>query len=162
MNFAWNPFSVLTSKIFGALLIVSLITLGPALWITRGKLIDARETIAGLRSWQSELVDAIRLAAENPDVDSKTAKAQVQSLGYVRIKLTSAIKSQNEAIDALQEQSEQAMAAAREAERKRRAAVQQSKALQAELRRRAGFPVPADQLEAEIRRSQDQVYEAGL
>ncbi len=158
----FNPFSQLTSKIFGGLLLLSLITLGPALWITRAKLADARETITALQTWQSEMIGAIRLAAENPDVDATTAKEQVQALGHVRITLTSAIESQNAAIEAMHQQSEAAQATAREAEAKRRAAVKKAEALQAELRKRAGAPVPPADLEQEVRRSQDLLYDEGL
>lgn len=158
----FNPFSQLTSKIFGGLLLLSLVTLGPGLWLTRAKLADARETITSLETWQSETVAAIRLAADNPEVSAATAKAQVQALGTARIELTNAIESQNAALEVMQRQSEQAIEIAREAEDKRRAAVARSAQLQAELRRRAAAPVDPADMEQAVRDSQDELYEAGL
>jgi len=157
-----NPFSALTSKVFGGLLILSLVTLGPALLITRGKLADARETITALTDWQTEMVDAVRLASNNPDVDKVTAKAQVQEMGFIRIQLGNAINQQNAALDEMQRQSAAALEAARDAERKRRAATQRAEALAAELRGRARIAAPADDMEEAVRRTQDELYEAGI
>lgn len=158
----FNPFSQLTSKIFGGLLILSLITLGPALWITRAKLADARETITELVNWRIGIIDAIRLAADNPEVDATTAAAQVQALGQTRVNLTNAIKDQNAAIAAIEQQSADALAAAEEAERKRRAATKRAEVLANELRNRARVPAPAADMEAAVRRSQDELWDAGL
>jgi C4-dicarboxylate-specific signal transduction histidine kinase len=158
----FNPFSQLTSKIFAGLLVLSLLTLGPGLWITRSKLAEARETIGQLQTWQREMIAAIQLAADNRDVDATTAKAQVQALGNARIELTGAIERQNAAIEAIQQQSEAAQALAREAEAKRRAAVRRAEDLQRELRRRAGAPVDPELIEQEVRRTQDLLYDEGL
>jgi hypothetical protein len=166
---AFNPFSQLTSKIFGGLLLLSLVTLGPGLWLTRAKLADARETITAqgkeitaLDEWVSEVILITGRAAENPSVSKATVKAQIQALGEARINLTAAIESQNAALDEMARQSEQAIEAAREAERKRKAAVRKSEQLQAELRRRALAPVDPAEMEQAVRDSQDELFEAGL
>lgn len=158
----FNPFSQLTSKIFGGLLVVSLITLGPALIITRHRLTEARETITELVNWRVGIIDAIRVAADNPDVDATTAAAQVQALGHVRVELTNAVESQNVAIAVIEQQSADALAAAEEAERKRQAATKRAEVLANELRNRARVPAPAADMEAAVRRSQDELWDAGL
>jgi hypothetical protein len=158
----FNPFSEVTSKIFGGLLVLSLLTLGPALWITSAKLADARETITELVNWRIGIVDAIRIAADNPDVDATTAAAQVQALGNIRIELTTAIENQNAAVAEMERQSAEAFRVAQEAERKRAAAIKRADTLAAELRNRARVPAPAADMEAAVRRTQDELYEAGL
>jgi C4-dicarboxylate-specific signal transduction histidine kinase len=158
----FNPFSALTSKIFGGLLALSLLTLGPGLLITRHRLAEARETITELVDWRIGIIDAIRIAADNPEIDARTAAAQVQALGVTRVNLTNAVKDQNAAITAIEQESAAALDMAREAEEQRRAAIRRTEALQAELRRRAAAPAPAADMEAEVRRSQDELYEAGL
>lgn len=158
----FNPFSIFTSKLFGGLLILSLVTLGPMLWITRGQRDAALETVERLRIWQVEMVDAVRRASNNPDVDASTAKAQVQEMGFIRIQLGNALDRQNKAFAEMQRQSEEALAAAREAERKRRAAIQRAEALQAELRNRSRVPAPAADMEAAVRQTQNELWEAGL
>lgn len=157
---SFNPFSALTSKIFGGLLALSLLTLGPGLLITRHRLAEARETITDLVNWRIGIIDAIRIAADNPDVDAETAAVQVQALGVVRVNLTNAIENQNKVIDSMGEESAAALEIAREAEQRRRSAIKRAETLQAELRRRAA--APADDMEAAVRQSQDALYEAGL
>lgn len=158
----FNPFSQLTSKIFGGLLVLSLITLGPALYFTRAKLADARETITELTNWRISIVDAVRIASDNPKVDATTAAAQIQSLGTIRIQLTNAIEDQNTAITTMERESQAALELARDAERKRAAATRRAEALAAELRNRARVPAPQEDMEAAIRRNQDELYEAGI
>lgn len=158
----FNPFSTLTSKIFGGLLLLSLLTLGPGLLITRHRLADARETITALELWQTDIVIAVRLAADNSETTVKTAGAQITALGNARRDLIAAGAAQNAAIEALHAESEAALAIAEQAERERAAAIKRTEALQAELRRRAAAPAPAEDMEAAVRLSQDELYEAGL
>lgn len=153
----FNPFSALTSKIFGGLLVLSLLTLGPGLLITRHRLADARETIAALEKWQDDVVIAVRLAADAPTTD-KTAVAQITALGNARRDLLAAVAAQNAAVETLRAESEAALAVAERARKERAAAVKRTEALAAELRRRP----PADDVEAAVRQSQDELYEAGL
>lgn len=126
------------------------------------KLADARETIASLLDWQTEMVDAVRLASDNPDVDSTTAKAQVQELGTIRLELTNAVEMQNAALDEMERQSAEAFRLAQEAERKRRAVLRRNEQLQAELRAKARVPAPAADMERAVRRTQDELFEEGL
>ncbi len=158
----FNPFSALTSKVFGGLLILALVTLGPALLITRAKLFDARETITVLEQWQDDMVIAVRLASGNKDTTEKTAVQQVNRMGVIRIQLGEAVKSQNGQIEAMQRESDAALAIAEQAKQERAAAIRRAEKLQAELRSRARVPAPADDMEAAVRRSQDELYEAGL
>lgn len=158
----FNPFSALTSKVFGGLLVLSLVTLGPALLITRYRLAEARETITELVDWRMGIIDAIRVASDNPNVDGKTAAAQVQALGQTRVNLTNAVNDQNAAIEAIEQQSADALAAAADAERKRQAATKRAEDLAKELRNRARVPAPAADMEAAVRRSQDEQWDAGL
>lgn len=159
---SFNPFSALTSRVFGGLLILSLVTLGPALWITRGKLADARETITALEKWQDDIVIAVRLASDNPETTEKTAKDQINQLGYIRIQLKAAVDEQNAAIDALARESEAAREVAARAQKERAAALKRADSLQAELRNRARVPAPASDMERAVRETQDELYEAGL
>jgi hypothetical protein len=158
----FNPFSALTSKVFGGLLLLSLVTLGPALLITRAKLSDARETIAALEQWQDDIVIAVRLASGNADTTDKTAEQQINRMGVIRIKLGEAVESQNGQIEAMQRESDAALAIADKARKERAAAILRAEKLQAELRSRARVPAPAEDMEAAVRRSQDELYEAGL
>jgi hypothetical protein len=158
----FNPFSALTSKVFGGLLLLSLVTLGPALLITRAKLSDARETIAALEQWQDDIVIAVRLASGNADTTDKTAEQQINRMGVIRIKLGEAVESQNGQIEAMQRESDAALAIADKAREERAAAILRAEKLQAELRSRARVPAPAEDMEAAVRRSQDELYEAGL
>jgi hypothetical protein len=158
----FNPFSALTSKVFGGLLILSLVTLVPALLITRTKLFDARETIAALEQWQDDMVIAVRLASGNKDTTDKTAVQQVNRMGVIRIKLGEAVESQSGQIEAMQRESDAALAVAEKAKRERAAAIRRTEKLQAELRARARVPAPAEDMDAAVRRSQDDLYEAGL
>jgi hypothetical protein len=158
----FNPFSALTSKVFGGLLILSLVTLVPALLITRAKLFDARETIAVLEQWQDDMVIAVRLASGNKDTTDKTAVQQVNRMGVIRIKLGEAVQSQSGQIEAMQRESDAALAVAEKARQERAAAIRRAEKLQAELRSRARVPAPAEDMEAAVRRSQDELYEAGL
>ncbi len=158
----FNPFSALTSKVFGGLLLLSLVTLGPALLITRAKLSDARETIAALEQWQDDIVIAVRLASGSADTTDKTAEQQINRMGVIRIKLGEAVESQNGQIEAMQRESDAALAIADKAREERAAAIRRAEKLQTELRSRARVPAPAEDMEAAVRRSQDELYEAGL
>jgi ribonucleotide monophosphatase NagD (HAD superfamily) len=158
----FNPFSALTSKLFGAGLVLSLITLGPALLITRATLADAREDIAALTDWQDKIVAAVRLASNNPKADAGTAAEQIGELGFIRVQLKAAVETQNAAIDAMSRESEAALLVAERARQERAAAVRRAEALQSELRSRALVPAPAADMEAAVRQSQDELYEAGL
>jgi hypothetical protein len=162
VRMTFNPFSALTSKVFGGLLILSLVTLVPALLITRAKLFDARETIAALEQWQDDMVIAVRLASGNRDTTEKTAVQQVNRMGVIRIKLGEAVESQSGQIEAMQRESDAALAVAEKARQERAAAIRRAEKLQAELRSRARVPAPAEDMEAAVRRSQDELYEAGV
>lgn len=159
---AFNPFSQLTSKIFGVGLILSLITLGPALYFTRATLADVKEDLQAAKDWQLEVISAVAVAADNPKVDGKTAIAQIQELGHTRVNLTNAIEDQNEAIVMIEQQSADALAIAEKAQKQRAAATRKAEALAAELRDRARVAAPADDMEAAVRKTQDELYEAGI
>lgn len=156
----FNPFPALTSKIFGGLLVLSLLTLGPGLLITRARLADARETITSLEKWQDDIVIAVRLASDNPETGTDTAAAQITALGNARRDLTAAVAAQNSAVAAMQAESDTARAVAEQARKERAAAIRRTEALAAELRQRAA--TPAEDTDAAVRRSQDELYEAGL
>lgn len=159
---AFNPFSQLTSKIFGAGLVLSLITLGPALLITRATLADARDDIAVLEKWQDKMVAAVRLATNDPEVDAGTAAERITEMGFVQVQLKAAVDENNATIDAMSRESQAALDLAERAKRERAAAVRRAEALQSELRSRALVPAAADHMEAAVRRSQDELYDAGL
>ena len=159
---AFNPFSQLTSKIFGAGLVLSLITLGPALLITRATLADARDDIAALEKWQDKVVAAVRLATNDPEVDAGTVAEHITEMGFVQVQLKAAVDQNNATIDAMSRESQAALDLAERAKQERAAAVRRAEALQSELRSRALVPAAADDMEAAVRRSQDELYEAGL
>lgn len=145
-------------KLLGGALILSLLTLGPGLLITRHRLADARETITALEKWQDDVVVAVRLASDNPDTTDATAAAQITALGNARRDLTAAVAAQNAAVASLQAESEAALAVADRARKERAAAVKRTEALVAELRARP----PSEDTDAAVRQSQDELYEAGL
>ena len=158
----FNPFSELTSKLFGGLLALSLVTLGPALYFTRATLADARVTIKGLTEWQTDIVEQVRLASKNPKIDKTTVSSQIAEMGYIRIQLDNAIDTQNAAISEMERQSAEAKQMAIEAERKRRAAVPRAADLARKLRYDSRAPAPSDDMEASVRETQDLLYEEGL
>ncbi len=153
----FNLFSALTSKIFGGLFLLSALTLGPGLIVTRYRLAEARETVTALEQWQDDIVIAVRLAADAPTTKD-TAAAQITALGNARRDLTAAIAAQNAAVEAIRAESDAALAVAEQARKDRAAAVRRTEALAAELRRRP----PAEDTDAAVRQSQDELYEAGL
>lgn len=126
------------------------------------KLEDARETIAALLDWQTGIVDAVRIASNNPDVDSTTAAAQVQELGIIRIELKNAVERQNEALDEMDRQSREAMRIAEQAERRRRQATAKADELRRKLEARAQIPAPAERMEQAVRDAQDAAFREGL
>jgi BMFP domain-containing protein YqiC len=144
-------------KLLGGALILSLLTLGPGLLITRAKLADARTTITALEKWQDDAVIAVRLAADAPTTKD-TAVAQITALGNARRDLAAAVAAQNAAVASLRAESEAALAVADRARKERAAAVKRTEALVAKLRARP----PAEDTDAAVRRSQDELYEAGL
>jgi hypothetical protein len=158
----FNPFSALTSKVFGGLLILSLLTLGPALLLTRHRLADVKAQLLELTEWRGAVIATVRVASGNEDVTAKTAVAQIRELGVIRVQLKQAVESQNGQIEAMARESEAALELAAQAERDRRAATRRAEALKAELRSRARAPVPAADMEAAVRQSQDELYDEGL
>lgn len=158
-------FSEAKSKLFGAgLILTGLVTLGLAIGLmaTRAKLADARETIASLIDWQTGIVDATRIAADNPKVTKETAQSQIQQLGVVRVQLRQAVDDQNDAIEAFAAETEAAKAVAAKARKERAGAIRRAEQLQRELRARARVPVAPEQVEETVREIQDELYESGI
>lgn len=125
-------------------------------------LAEAKEDLQAAKDWQLEVIRAVAIAADNPDVDGKTAIAQIQQLGHTRVNLTNAIDDQNKAIVMMEQQSQDALAIAEKARKDRAAATRKADALAQELRNRSRVPAPAADMEAAVRRTQDELYEAGI
>lgn len=155
----------LVSKVLGGALAGALIFSGVQTvrlgWV-QSELSSAKEVIQRLEGWQGEMVTAIRLASGNDTVTAKQAQAQVQAMGTSLVTLHSSLKTSNDAVDRLAEDKRRAEAAAAREAKARAAAIAQAEKLAAQLKSRASAPVSADQMEAEVRRAQDTVYEAGL
>lgn len=158
------PFG-LSTKVLGGSLVGALIlsgVLGIALYVTSLRLTNAKEVIRNLTDWQSEMVSAVSLASGNPEVTKLTAKAQVQAIGNSLSTLNSALKTSNDAVEKLAQQRKEALARAAQAGKERAAAIKKAETLAAQLRTSAETSVSPEEMEAEVRRVQDLVYEAGL
>lgn len=157
--------SFLTSKVLGGALVGALIFSGVQSarlsWRT-SELNRAKEVIQGLTTWQGEMVTTVRLASGSPGTTKNTAKAQVQAMGISLATLHSALRSSNDAIDRLAEDRRRAEEAAAREAKARAAAIAVAEKLKQQLRNRAVAPVSPDQMEAEVRRTQDALFEAGL
>lgn len=153
------------TKVLGASLAGALIFSG-YLYVTKswveGELSSAKEVIQRLEGWQGDMVSTIRLASGNDKVTKETALAQVQALGDSLSTLNGALKLSNDAVDRLSEETRRAEEAAAREAKARAAAILTAEKLRDELNLRAGSPVSADEMEAEVRRAQDAAYEAGL
>lgn len=155
----------LVSKVLGGALAGALVFSGVQTarlsWKT-SELNSAKEVIQGLTTWQGEMVTTIRLASGSPGTTKNTAKAQVQAMGTSLVTLHNALKTSNDAVDRLAEDKRRAEAVAAREAKARAAAIAAADKLKKELRDRAQAPVAPDQMEAEVRRTQDALYEAGL
>lgn len=159
-----NPFTSVFTKVLGGALAGSLLlsgVLGVELHMARGELNSAKEVIQRLEGWQGGVVQSIRLATGNPKVTNDTAQAQVQAMGTSLVSLNNALKSSNDAVDRLGEEKRAAdLAAAREA-KARAAAIATAERLSAQMKAGASKPVTQSEIEAEVRRTQTELYEAG-
>lgn len=158
-----NPFSTLFTKVLGGALVGAAIFSGVQtlrLSHAKSELNGTKEVIQRLEGWQGGVVQAIRLASGNPQVTNETAQAQVQAMGTSLVDLHNALKTSNDAVDRLAGEKRAAdEAAAREA-KARAAAIATAEKLSAQLKKGALKPVTQSEIEAEIRRTQDELYEA--
>lgn len=158
MIFSQARINLLKGALAGSLLLS--VVLGGALAWSRHELSNAKEVIQGLVEWQDGVIEATRLAADSPEIAKEDVAPAIQNLGQVRIQLLNAVDKQNEAIEVLIKESEAARELAAQAQRKQQAAIRRAEDLQRQLRERAN--APAADMEAAIRRNQDDLYEAGL
>lgn len=150
------------SKVLGGVALGALIFSG-VLWLqlshTKSELGSAKEVIQGLEGWQGQMVTAIGLASGSK-VTTTTAQAQVQALGQSLASVKGKLDVQNKAVDQLGEEKRRAEEAAAREAKARAAAISKADSLSKDLKERAG--TAAADMEAEVRRAQDTVYEAGL
>lgn len=158
MIFSQARINLLKGALAGSLLLS--VVLGGALAWSRHELSNAKEVIQSLVEWQDGVIEATRLAADSPEIAKEDVAPAIQNLGQVRIQLLNAVDKQNEAIEVLIKESEAARELAAQAQRKQQAAIRRAEDLQRQLRERAN--APAADMEAAIRRNQDDLYEAGL
>lgn len=158
MIFSQARINLLKGALAGSLLLS--VVLGGALAWSRHELSNAKEVIQSLVEWQDGIIEATRLAADSPEIAKEDVAPAIQNLGQVRIQLLNAVDKQNEAIEALVKESEAARELAAQAQRKQQAAIRRAEDLQRQMRERAN--APAADMEAAIRRNQDDLYEAGL
>lgn len=149
---------VLGGALAGALLLSGGLTIKLA--FTSHELKNAKEVISNLVEWQDGIVDTTRLASGSNEITAKTAQAQIQQLGYIRIELKNSVEIQNDAIEQLERESQLAQALVARASQQKQAAIQRADQLEKQLRNRAG--VPAANMEQAVRQTQDEIYEAGL
>lgn len=118
-------FSGLTSKIFGATSI-ALALFAALCWFKWGTWKDKAEN---LQAAASSVVEALKIASDNPKADWKTAPGQIIALGESNRALKGEIRATNEAINEmaaeavrLRAKASELQAIARKAEAQRRAA----------------------------------------
>lgn len=121
----FNPFSAITAKLFGGLSIVLLLACALC-WHKWGVWKEKSEAWA---VQASAVVQALKIAADNPKSDWKTAPGQIIALGESNRALKGEIRATNEAIDEmareavrLRAKASELQAIARKAEAQRRAA----------------------------------------
>jgi cysteinyl-tRNA synthetase len=152
------------TKVLGGALVGSLLlsgVLGGLLAWKGHELNNAKEVIQRLEGWQGGIVQSIRLATGNNAVTKDTAQNQVQAMGNSLVALNNALKTSNDAVERLGEEKRAAeQAAAREA-KARAAAIATAEKLSAQMKAGAAKPVSQADIEKEIRRTQDELYEAG-
>jgi len=108
------------------------------------------------------MVQSIGLASGNQAVTAETAQAQVQAMGTSLVTLHNALRTSNDAVDRLAEETRRAREAAAREATARAAAIATAERLRVQLQERALTPVDPSEMEAEVRRAQDATYEAGL
>lgn len=157
----FNPFSALTSKIFGGLSIVLILALGGTwLWGHHWKGVA--------QDWAQQagqVVLALRTASDNPKADWKTAPGQIIALGESNRSLKVAIDDSNSRIDLMAEEAVRLRARADELQEIARKAEAQRRAAYAKLSDMAITPGTRDdcmQLLREAEAALDLVREAGL
>jgi hypothetical protein len=124
------------------------------------ELSSAKEVIQHLEGWQGGMVQAVRLASGNNSVTKDTAQAQVQAIGADLATLHNALKTSNDAVDRLAEEKKSAEEAAAREAKTRAAAIRDAEKLRDQLRAGATHPVSQADIDKEVRRTQDQLYEA--
>lgn len=129
--------------------------------MTDKELRHRKEVIQNLTAWRDDLVSSIRLASGSPKVTHDSAKAQILALGQSVTLLKESIIDQNKRIDQLGEQTVAAQKLAKVEREKREAAITTARKLAAHLETEATKAVQPNEVEAEIRRVQDQLYENG-
>ena len=154
----------ITTKVLGGALAGSLIisgVLGGLYAWKSSELNSAKEVIQRLEGWQGSMVTTISLASGSK-VTVDSAHAQVQALGVSLASAKTEIGRQNQSIAQLGEEKRAAEAAAAREAKARAAAIQSAQELAKQLLDQSQSPVSSDQTDAEVRRTQDQLYEAGL
>jgi hypothetical protein len=156
---------VITTKLLGYGLAGSLLIsggLGIALAVSNHRLSSAKEVILVLDRWQDGVIGSLRLASGNNEVTADTAQLQIAALGNSLVTLHSSLKQSNDAVDKLAEDAARAQALAQKEAQARAAAIKKADQLAAQLHAGAATSVAPEEIEAEIRRTQDELYEASL
>lgn len=154
----FNPFSALTSKLFGGLSLGLMIAMG-LMYLTIKHL---NHEIEKLHTWQGDMVTAVKDASGNDKTTTSNAKEQVYEMGKSIANMISATKTQNDAIDALNKQRDVALAKAETERANRAVAIAKADDLAKQLRDGELKPVSKADVDKEVRRVQDLVYGAGL
>lgn len=148
----------LLSKILGGTTLVLAIAAGIFYSLWQGAL--HREGV--LKTWQRDTVAAVAQEAGNPAVTAATASAQIHAMGRSLANALAAVKIQSQAVDHLADMTKMANERADAEARARASAVKRAESLAGQLAEEAKTPYSQADLDAEIRRIQDQIYEAGL
>jgi len=127
--------------------------------ILRGTVADLEEDKANLTAWQDNAVTAVQTASGNSETTKDTAIVQINELGTSLVTLTDAIEDQNEAIDQLAWEREQAIHLANVERQRRLTAVREARERIEDFEARA--LVPAEDTEMAVREAQDQAFEGG-
>lgn len=156
-----NPFTVLTSKIFGAVSIALLFALA-ACWIGWGRL---EKKYDALTAQTGAVLAALRIASDNPDLRMKEAPGQAIALGESNRRLKQSIADQNMALDQMAAEAVRLKARASELRKIADRAQAQRKAALARLSDLAATPGTREDCMTLLHEADDAlniVYEAGL
>lgn len=115
-----------------------------------------------LQSFKAEVVSVTRTAADRPNLAESQVPLQIKYLGESLDSYRTKIGVQNKSIADLENRRKDALVEAARQAALRKEVILKSQTLAQKLRTEAKTPVEKEQLEADLRRVQDEAWELGL
>jgi len=115
-----------------------------------------------LKAFKAEVVSITRVAADRPQLSEGQVVLQIRYLGEMLDSYRTKIGLQNKSIEDLDKRRKVALAEAARQAALRKEVILKSQNLAQKWRTEASTPVEKEQLEADLRRVQDEAWELGL